>query len=885
MEADALSGGLQVEASLQDSLAGLAQKSAQLWACDASSGQVYLSVHARDLLGIGAEEPATLSRLVAATHAGDRDLLQHCLLGRDPAHTTFTIDIRPTHNEPGDRKLRLDGRVHRVAGSVRTAGSVVDVTERRREEERLRFGDLQLRAVAEGVATLISYVDRELRYRFANNAYERWFGMRPDEVIGLSVREVLGDAGFTHIEPYLRQALGGLPARFTTAVPHVDGSLRHVTAVYTPDFTEDGDVRGVFVAVTDISDLKRTERELRESRALMQVVIDSSPTSIFMKDVDGRYLLANPQTRRLLGGQDRPIVGATDMDLFPPETAQALRDNDLRVMGNRVSEPCEEQVRTPDGALRTFITVKAPLIDEEDRVFGICGIATDITGRKQTEDALRISNDRFTKAFRCAPCPMTITTLAGDRHVDVNDAYLAMTGFTREEVIGRTDVEIGLLTLEEREEFGAQVRQALSARALPLRYRTKEGRALDLRVSAERIEVDGEGCLLSAVTDETLQRRMLEKLRQSEEAADARAQQLAAVLEATPAAIWIAHDPECTLVTGSRAGRAMLRVASVDNLSRTVDTVGHLGHFKVLCNGRELSPGELPLQRAARGETIRDFEEEIVFDNGDRRHLLGDAVPLRDANGRLCGAVAAFVDVTRLRETAAQLADANRRKDEFLAILGHELRSPLSAIHSASHVLGTIGDAPAQTARLAGILQRQSSQVTRLVDDLLDVSRITHGKIAIRREDVPVRVVIDRAVEASIQLIESSRHVLQVSIEDESMRIQGDLARLSQVISNLLNNAARYTPAGGRIYLDASRRGNWLRVVVSDDGIGLAPDALERIFVLFEQGEEVRTRSSGGLGVGLALARALVHLHGGSLTASSEGPGRGSQFEILLPLP
>ncbi|HET7401157.1 MAG TPA: ATP-binding protein, partial [Usitatibacter sp.] len=382
----------------------------------------------------------------------------------------------------------------------------------------------------------------------------------------------------------------------------------------------------------------------------------------------------------------------------------------------------------------------------------------------------------------------------------------------------------------------------------------------------------------------TRQRRMIEALRHSEEASDARAKELAAVLEATPAAIWIAHDVDCKVVTGSRAGRAMLRAAPLENLSKSSDEAGRLAHFKVLRHGRELAPEELPLQRAARGETIRDFEEEIVFETGERRHLLGDAVPMHDAQGRLRGAVAAFIDVTRLRETTVELREGAKRKDEFLALLGHELRSPLSAIQSSAHLLAGMTGGNDHLARVAGIVRRQSEQLARLVDDLLDVSRITHGKIAIHKEDIPLRAIVDRAVEASRHLIDSGAHALEIRVDDESLRVQGDLARLSQVVCNLLNNAARYTPRGGHIRLEAQRRGEWIRVAVADDGIGLAPEALERIFQLFEQAHEVRSRSMGGLGVGLALARALVELHGGRITARSDGLGRGSEFEVLLPV-
>ena len=617
------------------------------------------------------------------------------------------------------------------------------------------------------------------------------------------------------------------------------------------------------------------ERELHESRALLQAVVDGSPTIIFMKDLEGRYGLVNDAAQRLMGRSLDAILGHTDFEIYPPDAAEHLRAVDRRVVEEGRVLEFEETFRTPDGVERTFITVKSPLRDDVRGVYGVCGVALEITDRKRAEEALLASNDRFSKAFRLAPYPMAISRFEDGRFLDVNDAYAEMTGYRRDEMVGRTSVGLGLITQEARDELAARREAGTPLLDFALTHRTKDGRTLELRASTHEIEVDGMPCLLTALRDET-------QLRRTEEAAEARANELAAVLEAAPAAIWLAHDPDCRVVTGSRAGRELLRVGPPANLSKSADTGGTLSHFKVLRHGREVPPDQLPLQRAARGEVIRDYEEQIVFASGETIHLLGHAVPLTDGYGQPRGAVAAFIDITRLHNAMAELSEAGRRKDEFLAMLGHELRNPLAPIQSCAHLLAQIAP-DSRIEQIAAILQRQSRQLTRLVNDLLDVSRITHGKITLNPEDVSVRSIVDSAVEASRPLVESARHALDVTLEDEAMRVVADPVRISQVVSNLLNNAAKYTPAGGRIELAARFVGDELRIAVRDNGAGLPPGSEERIFRLFEQGDGGHRQAGGGLGVGLALALSLAQLHGGTIAAESDGPGLGSAFELRIP--
>ena len=239
----------------------------------------------------------------------------------------------------------------------------------------------------------------------------------------------------------------------------------------------------------------------------------------------------------------------------------------------------------------------------------------------------------------------------------------------------------------------------------------------------------------------------------------------------------------------------------------------------------------------------------------------------------------------RASRTAPEPSRTDRRKTEFLATLAHELRNPLAPLRTGLDLAGSIDGVQPELARLHSMMARQVAQLTRLVDDLLDLTRVSQDRVELRRERVPLSDVLDGAVEACRPLVEQCRHALVVDAPDAHRRVDVDPVRLTQVLTNLLTNAARYTPAGGRIRLEASLDGRGLRVAVEDDGEGLAAEDLEAVFEMFTQIRGETPREHGGLGIGLTLSRRIVELHGGRLTASSPGRGLGSRFEVHLPQP
>jgi CheY-like chemotaxis protein len=258
---------------------------------------------------------------------------------------------------------------------------------------------------------------------------------------------------------------------------------------------------------------------------------------------------------------------------------------------------------------------------------------------------------------------------------------------------------------------------------------------------------------------------------------------------------------------------------------------------------------------------------------------------VRDASGKPVRAIAVVQDVTERRRAEAVLRDADRRKDEFLATLAHELRNPLAPVMHSLELLDRIGSSEPGVTEARGTIRRQLGHLVRLVDDLLDVSRITRDKLELRRERVELAWVVRRAVEDNHVYCAARGHTLTVALPDEPIALHADATRLVQVVGNLLNNACKYTQPGGRIELVARRDdGGRVCLTVRDNGIGIAADDLPRVFGIFEQVHADGQLSQGGLGIGLSLVKRLVEMHGGSVEAHSDGPGKGSEFVVRLPL-
>ncbi len=364
--------------------------------------------------------------------------------------------------------------------------------------------------------------------------------------------------------------------------------------------------------------------------------------------------------------------------------------------------------------------------------------------------------------------------------------------------------------------------------------------------------------------------------------------------------------------------RELLRVtlASIGDAIVTTDVHGRVTYLNVIAEAltgwKQADAAGIPLERVfnivnedtrrvVENPAMRALREGIIVGlanhtvliarDGSERPIDDSASPIRDESGEIVGCVLVFRDVTERRDAerqirvrVEQLAEGDRRKDEFLATLAHELRNPLAPLSNAMAILKRAGNDAAVLARTREMMERQLHQMVRLIDDLLDVSRISRGKLDLRVERVELGSVIRQAVETCKPMAEAARHEVTLALPEQPIELEADPVRLAQVFSNLVSNACKFTPPGGHVRIAAALQGDEVSVTVSDDGIGIPQDKLDEVFDMFAQIDHSLERSHGGLGIGLTLVRKLVGMHGGSVVAHSDGPGQGSLFSVRLPL-
>ena len=347
--------------------------------------------------------------------------------------------------------------------------------------------------------------------------------------------------------------------------------------------------------------------------------------------------------------------------------------------------------------------------------------------------------------------------------------------------------------------------------------------------------------------------------------------------------LYSVRDPIYFKDASGRFIRANHALADAFAVTDPADAVGKTAY--------ELAPGEEAVELQAQdervlrtGEAHHERLEKRQLPNGNVEWHLVTRLPLRDRADRIVGVTGIFRNVTDRKRAEERSHEAVRRRDQFLAMLSHELRNPLGAIVTATSLLGEATISPERTKRLLGILERQSTQMARLMDDLLEVSRVTQNKIELRRRLLDLGLVARDAADAVRPLFDSRRLELTVDIDPKPLFVDGDAARLQQIQVNLLNNAGKYTPEGGHVWLSLKREGGYAVIVVRDDGVGIAPDMLDSVFELFVQSRRTLDRSEGGIGVGLTLVRSLVEMHGGTVEGHSEGEGRGATFTVRVPL-
>jgi PAS domain S-box-containing protein len=452
-----------------------------------------------------------------------------------------------------------------------------------------------------------------------------------------------------------------------------------------------------------------------------------------------------------------------------------------------------------------------------------------------------------------------------------NRNELAMLGYRADEYVGRNVRDFYVDAVPAAGDDGAQGGD--TRREQPARMRCKDGSIRDVMVASTVYRDDGRVRTRTFTRDVTENVRAQHALDAARERAHRSDELLAAIVASSDDAI-VSKSLDGHISSWNDGARRLFGYERDEVIGKPILIIVPPALHD---EEREI------LRRLARGERIDHFETVRVRKDGTRVDVSLTISPIRDKDGRVVGASKVARDISERKHIEVQLRAADRRKDEFLAMLGHELRNPLAPIRTVTEVLQrTLADNP-RSLELCRILERQVQQMTRLLDDLLDVTRITRGTIRFRRQRVDVSSAIQRAIEASGPLITRRKQRLRVGLPKTPVYVAGDFERLVQLVTNLLNNAAKYTPVGGRIALRVVRRGERFEVRVQDNGAGITSQMLPRVFDLFVQSEAAGGLQEG-LGIGLTLVRVIAEHHGGSVVARSAGAGHGSQFVVTLPL-
>jgi PAS domain S-box-containing protein len=741
----------------------------------------------------------------------------------------------------------------------------------------------------------------------------------------------------------------------------------------------------------DITELKRTEVALRESEERYRSLFDNMTEGFILgeliydyegKPCDFVHLAANPAAETHSGMKASEVVGKTVRELSPSIDAHLFE-----ILGDVVStgKPARYEI----------------YIQDTDRYYECLAYRTgmrrfashyrDVTERNRAEEALRESEERFSKAFRLNPAAMAITQLSDGRFIDVNESWERLSGWSRSETIGRTSIDLGFFKDQAaREAIIGRLRVGESIRGLALRFSLRSGEQRDVLLSTDCIDFRGMRCVLGTAQDISAHKRAEAKVRESEEEFRAAFETSSmGMCQADPLTLrylrvnrrfcemsgyseaellgmrfsdtthpddlprnlagfqrmvrgetkefraekrfirkdgsimWI--DVTVNVVHSSE-GQPKRTVAIVQDISERLRAeeqrafqAGLLGqvHDGVMAvdeNGRitywnkgaeeilgwpasealGLASGDLltrriesssPYEPPSKLLATDGYEGEVRQRRRDGSYVTVDvrSAALHGPGGELRGIINTIRDVSE-RKQAQEAREAERRKDEFMAVLSHELRNPLGAIRNSLFVLKRAPAGSDQSKRCEEVIDRQITHLTRLVDDLLDVTRVARGKVQLKCDRVELATLVKRTIDDHRATFVANGIDLRARTSVAPIWITADATRIEQVVGNLLGNAAKFTPRGGRVEVVLEMEGPNAKLGVRDNGVGIDPAVVDCLFQPFTQAAQTLDRSRGGLGLGLALVKGLVELHGGSVDVASEGPGHGAEFTVRLPL-
>ena len=635
-------------------------------------------------------------------------------------------------------------------------------------------------------------------------------------------------------------------------------------------------VRDVADQTWDAIERARAEAALRESEERFRTIFEQANDFIFTTDLELRITSCNPAVAAAVGYGPEEIVGRSISEFISPgqlELTRAMRAQKLRDGG---STRYEVEVTARSGRLMIWQINSRLTFGPLGTPTGLHAIGRDVTEERQARDALRASEQRLRAAstrlegmLSAAEIGAWVWDLRTNR-VESDSNFARLYGLTTEEVRDATpDLFRQHVHPEDREYLRAVCDEALRSGALrsdAFRIVRPDG---SVRWVMGRGKVHYDECgkpqALPGLVIDITERMLAEHERQIFLALAQKSGEFIGVCDLEGVPFFV-----------SDAG---LRLVGLDDLEQARHTPIIEFFFP---EDREFILQEFFPRVLREGQS----EVEIRFrhfKSGEPLWMIYNVFALTDVRGQAIGLGTVSRDITARKQAEDALHHADQRKDEFLAMLAHELRNPLAPVRTAAQVLKLSAPAAPRVQQMSDIIVRQVEHMTKIVDDLLDVSRVTRGLIHLSNMSVDLREVIGAAVEQCRPMIESHRHRLSLDVPNEPMRVRGDDVRLVQIVGNLLSNAAKYSDYDRELTLSVEHEPHGFVLHVRDQGIGISPALLPHVFDLFTQADRSAARTQGGLGLGLALVKRLVELHGGTVEARSEGLGRGSEFIVRLP--
>lgn len=889
---------------------------------------VILRANRAELDLLGYERHEYIGHHIAEFHV-DEPAVQRILARLQNGERLHDVPAQLRCKDGSIRDVLIDSSVMWEDGRfIHTRSFTRDVTLHKRAVQALEESEQQYRRIIETANEGIWLLDDQGKTAFANPRMAEMLGCTWDELLSGTVWDYADPAFHAELEVQRERRRQGISGQVEILFRRPDKSELWGLVSIGPIFDEQGNYLGALAMISDLTERKKVELTLRESEERLRLALQAGRMGTWEWNIASGQVLWSPSLEAIHGLAPGSFPGtyeAFQQNIHPYDREFVLRSLSQSVKRGE-DHRLEYRLIWPDGSIHWVETRGKVIRDEAGQPCRMVGVCMDIDERERLEQELRRRVNELAEAEGRVRSVVNnvidgiITVNEVGTIESVNPAVEHIFGYAAKELAGQNITQ--LLPELEHNERVATLANYLRSGETPLTGigrevlgKRKDGSTFPLDLAAGEFHLRDRRYFTGVVRDITERKRNEEMLRFLADASAALSGlldyestlQRVAQLAVPFFADWCSVDmleTEGEVRRVASAGADPAKVAIAEEIHRKFPPDPNLpyGVGQILHSGRSELVSEVSAELLESAVGNHQGLLELIQKLGIKSYMgvpllvrgqtIGVIMFMTAESGRIYSSsdlawaedlarrAASAIDNSRLY---AEIREADKRKDEFLATLAHELRNPLTPIRNALQLMQLAPAGQEAFDKVRSTMERQIEQMVRLIDDLLDVSRITRNKLQLRREPLDLVEVIQSAVETCRPLLDAVGHKFEMTLPLTPIPLYADFTRLSQVFANLLNNACKYTEPGGRIGVTARQQNGQVEVRVRDTGIGIPPESLPYIFDMFTQVDASLERAQGGLGIGLTLVRRLVEMHGGSVVAQSAGPGKGSEFIVRLP--